>query len=578
MVFATQKPTTLSVRSLLPLLMVLLVGMPGCITKVEKQGGDGEKVNQPQVQQKPVEGDPAVAAAPLDLSYVPSTAMAAAVVAPERILSSPALELYPIEILEALTKQHLGVNVMDVTQIVALTQLSQEAPVPQVGVIIRLSKPHQLAALLPTLKAEGLVTEQTIDGFQFLNVNAGLPVSLTMPDDKTVLVGTGDFLPRMLAAKEADSPLIKLLKQSDANHEVIVAVSADMVPDPLKEIATSPEMVPLVLAAYVGALEKLSALEINVNLDGQFGGELVLHTHDPAEAAELEKVILAGVAQGKQMFLAQTSQMPPMGDPVIDAAMRKYMVRLADYLEQVFRPSRDANRLTMDSNATMGIATTGVMVALLLPAVQSARHAARRMSSSNNLKQIGLALHNYHDSYKQFPVGESPTNKYQDGKPLLSWRVHLLPYLDQEPLYNKFKMDEPWDSPHNIQLLDQIPPVYVCPHYELGNRTVYQAPQGANTALGSGERVRFRDITDGTSQTIAVIEAGPERAVPWTKPDGLRIDADDPVGSVAAENETFQVLFCDGSVQAISTAISADIFKWMIQINDGHPINRNEEE
>jgi hypothetical protein len=278
------------------------------------------------------------------------------------------------------------------------------------------------------------------------------------------------------------------------------------------------------------------------------------------------------------MFLAQTSQMPPMGDPVIDAAMRKYMVRLADHLEQVLRPSRDANRLTMDSNATMGIATTGVMVALLLPAVQSARHAARRMSSGNNLKQIGIALHNYHDSYKQFPVGESPTNKYKDGKPLLSWRVHLLPYLDQEPLYNKFKMDEPWDSPHNIQLLDQIPPVYVCPHYELGNRTVYQAPQGANTALGSGKRVRFADITDGTSQTIAVIEAGPERAVPWTKPDGLTLDADDPVGSVAAENATFQVLFCDGSVQSISTAISADIFKWMTLINDGHPINRNEEE
>ena len=576
MVFVTQKPTALSVRSLLPLLMVLLVSMPGCITKVEKQGGDDEKVNQPQVQQKPAAGDPAAAAAPLDLSYVPATAMAAAVVAPERILSSQALHLYPIEVLEALTKQHLGVNVMDATQIMALTQLSQEAPVPQVGVIIRLSKPHQLAALLPTLKAEGRVTQQEIDGFQFLNVNVGLPVSLTMPDDKTLLVGTGDFLPRMLAAKNAESPLIKLLKQADANHEVIVAVSADMVPDPLKEIAMSPEMVPLPLAAYVGALKKLSALEINLNLDRQFGGELVLHTHDPAEAAELEKVILAGLAQAKQLFLVQASQMPPRGDPVVDAAMRKYMVRLANHMEQLFRPTRDANRLTMDSNATMGVATTGVLVALLLPAVQSARTAARRMSSGNNLKQIGLALHNYHDSHKQFPVGESPTNKYQDGKPLLSWRVHLLPFVDQDALYNKFKLDEPWDSPHNIQLLDQIPPTYVCPHYELGNRTVYVAPQGPNTALGSEKRVRFRDITDGTSQTIALIEAGPERAVPWTKPDDLMIDADDPVGSVAAEQEIFQALFCDGSVQSISTAISADIFKWMIQINDGHPINRNE--
>ena len=576
MEFATQKPVTLSVRSLLPLLMALLMCLPGCLTKVEQQGGDDEKVNQPQVQQKPAAGEPAAAAAPLDLSYVPSTAMAAAVVAPERILSSQAFQLYPIEVLEALSTQHLGVNVMDVTQIMALTQLSQEAPVPQVGAIIRLSKPHQLAALLPTLRAEGLVTEQTIDGFQFLNVNAGLPVSLTMPDDKTLLVGTGDFLPRMLAAKNVDSPLIKLLRQSDANHEVIVAVSADMVPDPLKEIATSPETVPLVLAAYVGALEKLSAIEVNLNMAEQFAGELVLHTHDPAEAAELEKVILAGAAQAKQLFLAQASQMPPMGDPLVDAAMRKYMVRLANYMEQLFRPTRDANRLTMDSNATMGMATTGVLVALLLPAVQAARTAARKMSSSNNLKQIGIALHNYHDAYKHFPAGESPTNKYKDGKPLLSWRVHLLPFLEEHVLYDKFKMDEPWDSPHNIKLLDQMPSVYVCPHYELGNRTVYLAPQGPNTALGSGERVRFRDITDGTSQTIALIETGPERAVPWTKPVDLTIDADDPVGSVAVDKDTFQVVFCDGSVQSISTAISGDIFQWMIQINDGNPINRNE--
>ena len=83
-------------------------------------------------------------------------------------------------------------------------------------------------------------------------------------------------------------------------------------------------------------------------------------------------------------------------------------------------------------------------------------------------------------------------------------------------------------------------------------------------------------ITDGTSQTIAVIETGPGRAIPWTKPDDLAIDEDDPVGSVGAERETFQVVFCDGSVQSISAAISGDIFQWMIQINDGHPINLNE--
>jgi hypothetical protein len=586
--FVSQEIVLLPTRNLLALLVLTSVCFIGCSNQAEQQGGKDEQTNQAQnrqgqdeqvqgqEQQREVDRDVAAVAKPLDLAYIPETAMAAAVVAPDRILSSSALQLYPIEVLEALTEHHLGINIMDVTQIVGLAQLSQEAPVPQAGAIIRLSKPHQLAKLLPTLRNEGMVREQEIDGFQFLNLNAGLPVSVAMPDEKTVLVGTGDFLSHMLAAKNAQSPLLKLLSGADANDEVIVTLSADMVPAPLREIATNPEMVPPAFASYVNALEKLSALEVKVDFSETFNGELVLHTHDQAEAAELEKVILAGLAQGKQLFLAQATQMPPMGDPVVDAAMRKYMLRLADYMEQVFHPTRDTNRLTMDSNATIGIATTGVMVALLLPAVQSARTAARKMSSGNNLKQIAIALHNYHETYKQFPVGESPNIKYKDGKPLLSWRVHLLPFLEEIALYQKFKLDEPWNSPHNIKLLDEIPPVYVCPHYEVGNQTVYLAPQGPNTAMGGAKRIRFRDITDGTSQTIAVIETGPGRAIPWTKPDDLAIDEDDPVGSVGAERETFQVVFCDGSVQSISAAISGDIFQWMIQINDGHPINLNE--
>jgi hypothetical protein len=231
----------------------------------------------------------------------------------------------------------------------------------------------------------------------------------------------------------------------------------------------------------------------------------------------------------------------------------------------------------MNSNETIGVATTGVLVALLLPAVQAARDAARRASSGNNLKQIGIALHNYHEAFRQFPVGESERVQYQDGKQLLSWRVHLLPFLEENVLYRQFKLDEPWDSPHNIKLLDQIPPVYVNPRYDLGNRTVYVAPEGPQTVLGSGKRVRFRDVSDGTSQTIAVITAGPARAIPWTKPQDLALDPDDPVTSIGVEQESFQVLLLDGAVQTISTGITGEILKRLIQRNDGEPVNLDRE-
>src|SRR5439155_26207053 len=79
------------------------------------------------------------------------------------------------------------------------------------------------------------------------------------------------------------------------------------------------------------------------------------------------------------------------------------------------------------------------------------RDAADRLNSSNNLKQIALGIHNFNDS-----ANELPGNSYgQDGKPLLSWRVHILPYVEEDLLYQQFKLNEPWDSPNNIRLLNQ---------------------------------------------------------------------------------------------------------------------------
>ena len=96
----------------------------------------------------------------------------------------------------------------------------------------------------------------------------------------------------------------------------------------------------------------------------------------------------------------------------------------------------------------------------LLPAVQSSREAARRAQCVNNLKQIALAMHNYHSANNAFPQTRDLDEK---GKPLLSWRVAILPYIEQQELYNKFKLDEPWDSPHNKALLKEMPPIYRCP-------------------------------------------------------------------------------------------------------------------
>jgi hypothetical protein len=205
-----------------------------------------------------------------------------------------------------------------------------------------------------------------------------------------------------------------------------------------------------------------------------------------------------------------------------------------------------------------------VAVALLLPAVQSAREAARRTQSANNLKQIMLAMHNYHDTYRHLPAAYGLD---KDGQPLLSWRVYILPFVEQANLFNQFHLDEPWDSEHNIKLVEQMPAVYRSPKSSAApGMTTYLTPRGESTLFpptNESEKGKpmprglgFASVTDGTSNTIAVLEVNDDRAVIWTKPDDYEYDPADPLAAVyGVYAQGFQAAFCDGSVQFLNYAL-----------------------
>jgi prepilin-type processing-associated H-X9-DG protein len=217
-------------------------------------------------------------------------------------------------------------------------------------------------------------------------------------------------------------------------------------------------------------------------------------------------------------------------------------------------------------------ATSGVLVGLLLPAVQSAREAARRAQCVNNIKQIMLAMHNYHSANNSFP--RDVTGK--DGKPLLSWRVAILPYIEQAELYNKFKLDEPWDSPHNKELLKEMPPTFKCPSRAKPEpfTTTYRGFVGAGAMFETGQDIGIVNVTDGTSNTIAVAEAS--AAVPWSKPADLPFDQQAQpslYGAGSSHPGGFNCGFADGSVRFIKNSISAVVFKALITRNGGEVIN-----
>ena len=228
-------------------------------------------------------------------------------------------------------------------------------------------------------------------------------------------------------------------------------------------------------------------------------------------------------------------------------------------------------RLTADLNQ-------GELSGLTTAAIESARTAARRAESVNNIKQLGLAVHNYNSAYGHLPqfaiFGK-------DGTPLLSWRVTLLPYLSQMILFKKFKLDEPWDSPNNRALLKYMPPVYMPPEESptaTPYTTFYQVFVGTNSEVGplfeSKPQFKVRmagGCPDGLSGTLLIVEGG--TAVPWTKPEDILYDPDKPLPKLGGVFKDGIVAgLGSGSVRFLTRNLDEETIRSLITRNGGEPV------
>lgn len=223
-------------------------------------------------------------------------------------------------------------------------------------------------------------------------------------------------------------------------------------------------------------------------------------------------------------------------------------------------------------------------LALLTGVLETFANESQQQSRQMGMKQIMLALHNYHDSFKSFPVLD--TYRDDQGKPYLSWRVHILPFMEQQALYEQFHLDEPWDSPHNKKLVSKMPDIYamqkdllpaepVADQVEIqpGHTTIV-APTGELTTFGGRTATRFQDMLDGTSNTVVVVEVKPEHAVPWTAPQDYQFDPKKPLSGIAVNPDgTWQAAFGDGSVQDLSAKLPAKTVLHLFQMKDGNVVN-----
>lgn len=221
------------------------------------------------------------------------------------------------------------------------------------------------------------------------------------------------------------------------------------------------------------------------------------------------------------------------------------------------------------------IVILGVLIALLLPVHRSPRPAAYRVQCINNIRQIGLALHNYHDTFQAFPPAYTVD---ENGNPLHSWRTLILPFIDQGELYKKIDLTKPWDDPANADVIKSVVvPVYACPSHPNDvsrSHTTYMAVVTPHSCFRATEPRELSDITDDPGKTIMVIEVDPEQAVHWMSPQDANQQLVLRIGPKTkhAHAGGGHALFVDGSVKFLSEALPATARQALISIAGGEAV------
>lgn len=498
--------------------------------------------------------------------FVPGSVFAGAVLFPKKISQDPKFELFPREIVSAWGKKELGFDPMLINQITfVVKKMDDFNRLPKWAAVLHFDEMQGLAGkLIDKLQAKKVGGKTMFSG-----TDQGMP-SFLIYDESTMFVGDEDLFADMVTADQ-QGRLVRLIKGAGVSGEILAFADIDAIRPALNEAAQKiPSMLPPAINKLKQIPDMIEAIEIGVKADGRIKTEVIVHTSDAELAKEAGRIITEALDFGAEMGIGILAAQMDFNDPVQEALI-VYAQRMADDYKQKLSPAVSGNKMTIniDEEATV----LPVLIGLMLPAVQQTRTAARRTQSMNNSKQMALAMHNYASAHGKLPAQASYDS---NGKPLLSWRVHMLPFMDEQELYDQFHLDEPWDSRHNKQLISKIPALYQSPSVVAAEgKTVYLGVAGEGMMFGSAGRT-FAEITDGSSNTAWIVEANQDQAVTWTEPRDWTPNESNPMDGLGRVNPGgFIVTFVDGSVRFINNDVDQKTWKSLLTIGGGEVSNLN---
>jgi hypothetical protein len=507
------------------------------------------------------------AAQEADLKYIPDSAALAVYLQPPDVLQAPNMELLPVEVITAAGMKEFGLDPMQIQSALILGEVIDPNRPPGAAVVLRFKQAFDPTSILPKFLSDAEDVEAA--GVKYKRSNALGKPAVAIIDDKTLIIGDEVIVQKMLQEDATAGPLRSIVANDAGSHTACVYLTLEPVRGLINMAMMQVPQLPPPLEPFKKIPDLVQHAELHFEQSDTAHYDLSLFTRSNEDAEQLLQIVQQAMAMGQVMLLQNIRQEIGDSDDPVEQASVKYAERVIGYLFAQVKPQRDGKRVFVEMDLETSTASVGVAVALLLPAVQAAREAARRVQSMNNLKQIGLACHNHYDVYKVLP-----SNIEKDGQQLLSWRVRILPYIEQGNLYDQFKLDEPWDSPHNLALLDKMPMVFQNPNLPNNFTTNYLGIANPGAMFEKGKPKKFRDITDGTANTIMAVEAPANKAVPWTKPVDLIVDKSHPISDLQGPRPgMFLVLFCDGSVRSITYSIDPRTLLAMFTISGAEVVD-----
>ncbi len=490
--------------------------------------------------------------APIDISLVVPEDFAAIVIRPRRIALLPpvAEELKDEAVASAINR--FGIDPREIDQLVVLISMNVENPgdPEPVGVVVaRFTHDVDAKAMLTKLQALNVqgppspIQEVQVGGKTCLDLGPGDAPMAYLPAKNTIVLTSKENMSKVVAVTAPKGPLAERLKKVDVDNDVIIAGEPQACPSFDK-----------IVDAYKSGFSPLEAAKLlrggtaTLNLTAPSLLYGVADTDDAQSADKVAKSVQQAV-KTIAALLSIAKQSLATNVPKQMQATFAPLVKLADEIVGNAKVTQSGSQATLDIKRPEILDSAGpTILAAIRQYVREARSAGRRAQEMNNLRQIAIGMIMYETQHHSYP----PAAIVKDGKPLLSWRVAILPYLEGSAALERFHLDEPWDSPTNLQAAKNMPAVFQSLDGPSDGKTRIMVFTGPDAAFDRGKKLIVSDIRDGKSNTLMCVQAGPDKAVPWTKPEDLPFDPANPLAALGQVSpQGFPAAYFDGTVREL---------------------------